>query len=429
MKCEIDVKAFMEKAAGYGSVLGLSSITELLDKLQHPEDDLSVIHVAGTNGKGSTCCFLRNVLTVAGYTVGMYTSPAVFSYEERFTIDGEPIGGQELQQYLQRIARCCQEIEAAGHAHPTVFEIETALAFLYFKEQQCDFVLLEVGMGGATDATNVIKDSVVSVFASIGRDHMGFLGNTPEEIAGVKAGIIKEGGCAVSIWQDKEVARVLQERAKEKNAELIFCDRQAVRVVDKTHVSYRDFPEITLGMQGTYQIDNAVLALEVVAALRKRGVKITDEAIVKGMAMAHWPGRMECISQRYQFYLDGAHNLPAALRLKETLELCFTNKTITYIIGVLADKEHEKMLSVLLPLGHSVITVTPDNPRAYSGEALAEEVRLLGYEAEFAPDLSLAVKMALSQHTDMILALGSLSYLGQCKAAFGVLDNKGEDYV
>jgi dihydrofolate synthase/folylpolyglutamate synthase len=199
--------------------------------------------------------------------------------------------------------------------------------------------------------------------------------------------------------------------------------------VDKTHVSYRDFPEITLEMQGTYQIDNAVLALEVVAALRKRGVKISDAAVIKGMAMAHWPGRMECISQGHQFYMDGAHNLPAALRLKETLELCFTNKTITYIIGVLADKEHEKMLSVLLPLGQSVITVTPDNPRAYSGEALAEEVQSMGYEAAFASDLSQAVKMALSQHTDMILAFGSLSYLGQCKAVFGVLDNKGEDYV
>lgn len=421
-------RVFLEKAAGYGSVLGLSSIQELTKRLGVPQKELSILHVAGTNGKGSTCCFLQNVLKEAGYVVGLYTSPAVFAYEERFRVNGQNITEREMNDYLLLIEQCCLDMEAEGFLHPTLFEIETALAFLFFRDKHCDLVLLEVGMGGEGDATNVIEESRCSIFTSIGKDHMQFLGNSLPEIARCKAGIIKEQGCAVSIWQEDPVRETLKEVAKRQQASLIFCSKADVNVEESGRFTYQDFPSLRLQMQGSYQLENAVLALEVIRELRKQGVWIDDPAVQRGMEQAFWPGRMECIGTDPLCYLDGAHNVPAAKRLRETLEQRFTNETITYIIGVLADKDYQGMLDLLLPLADRVITITPDNPRALDGRQLAFEIKERGTCAVYASNMKEAAAWSLETGSDVIVAFGSLSYLGEWKRAF-CRQQKENEYV
>ncbi len=410
-------KEFWEKAAGYGSVLGLSSMRELMKRLGDPQEEMSILHVAGTNGKGSTCCFLREVLREAGYTVGLYTSPAVFSYHERFCVNNTAITNEELVSYLLLLEKHASAMEKEGLAHPTLFEIETALAFLFFRDRHCDHVILEVGMGGDEDATNVIRKSRLSVFTSIGMDHMAFLGDTEEKIAAHKAGILKEGGCAVSIWQEEAVEKILKEKAERKHASLVICRRADVRW-EGDLCMYRGFLPVRLSMEGSFQRENVVLALEAVRCLRRQGVDISDAAVQKGISRARWKGRMERISQKPLCYLDGAHNVPAARQLKETLTQCFTNASITYIIGVLADKEYGGMLDLLLPLAQKVITLTPDNPRALDAETLAREVRKRGGNAVCAESIEEAARLAAEETADLLLAFGSLSYRGEWKRAF-----------
>ena len=408
---------FLKRAEGRGSVLGLESIRALLARLNNPQDKLKIIHVAGTNGKGSTCAYLRNILSKAGYRVGMYTSPAVFCFEERFTVDGEDISMEEYYSYVARVRTECQELERISGIVPTLFEIETAIAFLYFYEKGCDPVIMEVGMGGATDATNVISRNLCSVFTSIGRDHMQFLGDSLESIAAVKAGIMKAGGTAVSIWQDQTVADVLIKKAQDMQAELYFAKPEDVRweLEHPFIISYREFSHIEIPMEGSFQRDNCVLALETVSRIKELGYAIPDEAVAEGIKTTKWPGRMEKISSNPRMYLDGAHNVPAAMRLKETLEKDFTNKTITFIIGVLADKEHKEMLSLVLPYAADIITVTPDNARAMRAVNLADEIRNLGYEACESVSFSDAIAKAVEKENEMILAFGSLSYLKDIK--------------
>lgn len=407
----------MEKAAGYGSVLGLSSITALMEQLHNPQDKLKIIHVAGTNGKGSVCAFLQQILIEAGYRIGLYTSPAVFEYRERFLVQKKQITDEIFYECVDKVKKACEKIVAEEQPHPTLFEIETAVAFLFFLREKCDVVIVEVGMGGATDATNVISKSLCSVFASIGKDHTQFLGDTLKEIAEVKAGIIKEKGAVVSIWQEKEVLDVLQNTALEKQASFLLAEKKK-RMLEKGNTfcfSYKDYKKIELSMAGTFQLDNCVLALEVISFLKTKGFDISDEAVKTGVKKTNWHGRMEKICNAPRFYIDGAHNVPAVKRLAETLEKDFTNQTRTFIIGVLADKEHGKMLQEILPYAKDVITVTPQNERALPAHDLLEEIRSLGYKAEESRTMEEAVAMAGQKGNDMILAFGSLSYLAELK--------------
>lgn len=408
---------FIKKIECSGSVLGLESIRALLEQMGNPQDALKVIHVAGTNGKGSCCCMLQNILTQQGYAIGMYTSPAVFSYEERYTIDGRAIEESELNKYLHRMESYWEKTWLAAGVSPTLFEVETAMAFLYFKEKCCDYVILEVGMGGLSDATNIIKDSLCSVFCSIGRDHMQFLGNSLGEIAEIKAGIMKQKGYSISTWQLPEVETVLKDMAEKTESRIRFAEKDQVRDVSihPLHYQYKEFSSITIGLEGTYQLQNSVLVLEVVRCLRDLGIEIQEKSVLQGMKQAKWPGRMERICQEPQIYIDGAHNLPAAEELKRTIERDFTNKTITYIIGVLADKEHEDMMKVLLPLADHIYTITPENPRAMSAEALAQEIRNMGFSAKPCSSIEEALQYGICDSDDRILAFGSLSYLGTLK--------------
>ncbi len=397
--------AFLEIAAEYGSVLGLSSIEALLAQLGDPQEKLNIIHVAGTNGKGSVCAYLTSVLTKAGYRVGTYTSPAVFDERERYAICGQWISEGDYVSYVLRLQEACEALVDRGLPHPTIFEIETALALLYFCESGCDPVILEVGMGGATDATNVGKSCLTAVFASIGRDHMGFLGESLAEIARVKAGIMRAGCAAISIAQELEVEDALITEAERVGAKLSFVPRPEPEAY------------LPLSLRGAFQQDNAALAFAVAGQLREAGYELPQELVFEAISATTWPGRFECISTEPLIYIDGAHNLPAVQRLAEAICQEFTNKSLTLIMGVLADKEYEAMLGPLLPLASHLVTITPESPRALQAEALAELANAMapGIKAESAISLADGLERALAYGDDAILAIGSLSYLGRFK--------------
>lgn len=424
---------FADSTKKYGSILGLESIRNLMRELGNVQEQLHIIHVAGTNGKGSVCAFLSAALTEAGYRVGRYNSPAVFERREVFRIGETMISKEEYTAVFERVQTACEALKKRGCPHPTVFEVETAAAFLWFYEKKCDLVLLETGMGGETDATNLITHPVCSVLTSIGMDHMQYLGNTIEEIAKVKAGIIKKGCPVVALKQSDSVCEVIKNKAEECDSRCILVEvpqymqekpiqKQCIQYpVQGTTLQDAHYGSVHTALGGIWQRENLSLALAVLKLLEESDYSITKEAVQNGIAKTIWHGRYEVLQTEPLFIIDGAHNPIAAKRLKETIEKEFTNREIIYIIGVLADKEHEKMLRLLLPGAKAVFTVTPDSPRALDGEILAKEAQKYADNIWYVPDIGKAVKMAkeTAKESDVILAVGSLSYLKEVKKALG----------
>ena len=388
---------FADSTKKYGSILGLESIRNLMQELGNVQEQLHIIHVAGTNGKGSVCAFLSAALTEAGYRVGRYNSPAVFERREVFRIGETMISKEEYATVFERVQTACEVLTKRGCPHPTVFEVETAAAFLWFYEKKCDLVLLETGMGGETDATNLITHPVCSVLTSIGMDHMQYLGNTIEEIAKVKAGIIKKGCPVVALKQGDSVCEVIKNKAEECGSRCVLVEvPQYMQEAPIWGTTLQDvhYGSVHTALGGIWQRENLSLALAVLKLLEESGYPITKEAVQSGIAKTIWHGRYEVLQTEPLFIIDGAHNPIAAKRLKETIEKDFTNREIIYIIGVLADKEHEKMLRLLLPGAKAVFTVTPDSPRALDGESLAKEAQKYADNIWYVPDIGKAVKMA-----------------------------------
>lgn len=415
---------FADSTKKYGSILGLESIRNLMQELGNVQEQLHIIHVAGTNGKGSVCAFLSAALTEAGYRVGRYNSPAVFERREVFRIGETMISKEEYAAVFERVQTACEVLTKRGCPHPTVFEVETAAAFLWFYEKKCDLVLLETGMGGETDATNLITHPVCSVLTSIGMDHMQYLGNTIEEIAKVKAGIIKKGCPVVALKQSDGVCEVIKNKAEECGSRCVLVEvPQYMQEAPIWGTTLQDvhYGSVHTALGGIWQRENLSLALAVLKLLEESDYSITKEAVQSGIAKTIWHGRYEVLQTEPLFIIDGAHNPIAAKRLKQTIEKDFTNREIIYIIGVLADKEHEKMLRLLLPGAKAVFTVTPDSPRALDGESLAKEAQKYADNIWYVPDIGKAVKMAkeTAKESDVILAVGSLSYLKEVKKALG----------
>lgn len=415
-----EARAFIADTAKYGSVLGLQAVTELLRRLGDPQDSLKFVHIAGTNGKGSILAYVSTVLKEAGYRVGRYISPTIFDYRERIQVNEEYISREALARLTERIWRVCREMLSEGLPHPTCFEVETALAFLYFRETGCALVVLETGMGGLTDATNVVKTTILSVFASVSMDHMGFLGDTLEEIAAVKAGIIKPGVGVVSAPQRPEVRRILEETAQRQGA--AYCEVKPEEIKDiqygfwEQSFSYSGYRRLMIGLAGCCQIGNAATAVETVRCLGELGYPVGEKELRKGLKKTVWQGRLTVVSRHPLFVVDGAHNRDAADRLRESLELYFPHKRKIFIMGVLADKEYGYLAERLAPMAERVITLrTPDNPRALAAEDLAEAVRPFNRQTEAAGSIRDAVLRArrYAGEEDLILAFGSLSYLGE----------------
>ncbi len=331
---------------------------------------------------------------------------------------------EALARLVTEIAAAAEAMEREKGMHPTVFEIETALAFLYFREKQCDVVVLETGMGGLLDATNVVTTTVMEVIASISMDHMGFLGNTLAEIAENKAGIIKPHTQVVTMRQRPEAAEVLERVSRERGCTLHVADdskAQDIRYGYETQqFSYGGYERLEISLAGVYQIPNAVLAVEALKVLKGIGWRITEEALRAGLKKTAWRGRFTVVFHDPLVIIDGAHNRDAALTLKKSLELYFTNRHLLYIMGVFKDKEYEEIAKITAPLSHHIITVeTPGNPRALPAEELLAVVKKYQPSSEPADSIEEAVRKSLqmAEKEDVIIAFGSLSFLGEVTRA------------
>lgn len=413
---------YMKEMAALGSVPGLEATTELCRRLGNPQDSLFFVHIAGTNGKGSVLAYVSSVLRAAGYRVGVFTSPAVYANREKIQVSGREILAREYAQWMSLVREEADAMAKEGLSHPTVFEMETAVSFLYYKEQCCDIVLLECGMGGDLDATNIIKNTLVAAFSAIGMDHMEFLGGTLSEIAGHKAGIIKPGVEVTSGIQEPEVQGILRKRAGESPVRTVERERLThLRYgLEKQRFDYLSFSgkhyrRLEISLAGIVQPENAALAVEILEALDKKGFSVTEKQLRQGLVFTKWPYRFEVVAKKPYFILDGAHNENAAMRLAEGIRFYFPNKKIVYILGMLRDKEYEKVIAQTYVYAEQIITITPpEQKRALPGHELA--VAASGYHplVTEAASLEEAVEMAylFAQKDWVILAFGSLSYLG-----------------
>ncbi len=410
--------------AKYGSVLGLDAMRELLRRLGNPEKGRKIVHIAGTNGKGSVLAFLSTVLTESGYRVGRYISPTLFSYRERIQVDGEYIEKEPLARLVTRIREASEAMDRDGLRTPTAFEIETALGLLYFAEKKCDIVVLETGMGGRDDATNAIAEVMMEIFASISLDHLGVLGNDLTEIAECKADIIRKNSLVISAFQKEEAAEVLKRTAAERNAKLITVDPGQISDVkygyEEQSFSYGAEKNIRIHLAGAYQIENAALAWEAVQGLRSLGFRISDEAFRRGMEKTVWRGRFTCIHREPLVIMDGAHNEDAAKKLAASIETYFPGRKISYIMGVFKDKEYEKVIRITAPYAAKVTAVeTPGNPRALPKEELKKVWETFGVPVTTADTIAEAVKenITSAEKEEIILVFGSLSFLGEAEKA------------
>ena len=404
-----------------GSVPGLDSITELCKRLGNPQDELKFIHIAGTNGKGSILCYISTILNSLGYKTGCYVSPTISTYLERFQVNGKYMSKAAFARYVERIKNVCDEMVSEGLPHPTSFEVETAIAFMYFLDKKCDIVVLECGMGGKLDATNLVTTSLMEVFAHIDMDHMQFLGQTQEDIAREKAGIIKPGTMVVSMPQKEEVSAVLREVAKANNCNYVEVSPEEISSIKyslKGQSFMLDGAKFTTPLLGTHQIDNAATAVRAIQILGARGIikNATKENIQKGLAQAVWPARLSIVSKKPLIVIDGAHNPDAARRLSDSVDLYFADKRKIFIMGMFRDKAVEEVAGIMCGKADMVLTIaTPNNPRALSSVELAGIVAEVNPNVTSLDSVEEAIEMAkmFADDNTLILAFGSLSFLGR----------------
>lgn len=385
---------YIEETLRFGSKPGLRRIRNLLDSIGNPQDDLRYVHVAGTNGKGSVSKAVSSVLTKSGFKTGLFISPYVTDFCERIQIDGKSISHSDLADEVEYLKNFIEKLDD----NPTEFEIITALAFDYFKKQNCDIVVLEVGLGGRFDATNIIKKPLVSVITSISYDHMNVLGDTLPKIAYEKCGIIKYGGITVSAPnQHPEVLETIMSSCAERNNTLILPNLSSVKIIgegiDGTDINYGG-TDIHIPLPGRHQIANFITAFETLKALSRQGISISNDKIAEGMASVRFPARIEILNRSPLVVVDGAHNENGADALADYIDRYLEEKPVI-VIGMLRDKEYEKAAAKLAPLAKSVITVKPDNPRALNQNELAVVIKKYCRETIVCDDHSLAFKKAV----------------------------------
>lgn len=413
----------------FGSILGLERMNLLLEKLNHPEKDLKVIHVAGTNGKGSVCRYIYEALGENGYKVGLYTSPFIQCFNERIQAEGTYISNEELEIYTSMAVEKTEEMVHEGFDSPTEFEVVTAVAFLYFAAKKLDFVILEVGLGGTGDSTNVIKEPLISIITSISMDHTDRLGNTLSEIAGEKAGIIKPGVPVVSNVSQRDAAAVIAKKAYEKGCVLYDASKLKYGIRAESPVGYEfdmeiygtDYSGVRIGMPGRHQVENAKTALIAMELLRKQGIiKVNRENLYRGMEQARQPGRFEVFQGEPCMVLDGAHNAAGAEALRRTMKECFPDCKILVVTGMLADKDTEKITEELCGISSLFIATEPDNPRKLPAAELAELLTKKGASCKIAESAAEAFRMALEHEAapEVILFAGSLYLIGEVRGKF-----------
>lgn len=416
----LEAQNYLEKVRSQkGIVLGLDTMRHLMAKLNNPQDKVKFIQVAGTNGKGSTAAYLTSILSEAGIKVGRYTSPAVFSSTEQYFACGSCISESEYAKGMTAVAEAAASLDGET---PTAFEQETALAFWYFAQKGCELAILEAGLGGDMDATNIVTTTVCSIITSISMDHCRILGNKISEIAAHKAGIIKPGAPVICIEQKEDAMEPIRAAAKAADTPLYEVHRDEVRQIfsDKREsiVFFREFENLHLKMLGSCQPENAALAVQAASVL-SRSYPIEKKHIYDGIEKTRWGGRFELHSGSPDIILDGAHNPDGIRRLRESVNQMFGAVPICYVCGVLADKDYEKEIEILFGRASNVFTVTPPSPRAMKSTDLKAaikkrflQLKVISFDSE--DGIEKAMEAAVSQNNPVVVC-GTLTILARVK--------------
>ena len=417
--------AYIHNVKWQGSKPGLERTRELCAALGNPEKSLKFVHIAGTNGKGSTAACIAAALQKAGYRTGLYTSPYILQFNERMQVNGEHITNTELECLTDEI----RPFADAMKDPPTEFELITALAMQFFLDKRCEIVVLEVGMGGELDSTNVIDTPELAVITLIGYDHVEELGPTIVDIAGAKAGIIKNGGDVVIYGGEPEVEEVFEKVSAERGARLSRVDFARIEnqefSLDGIRFQIEPYGDIFLPLTGAYQPKNAALAITALEHMRKKGYEISDSDIVSGLASVKWPGRFELLGRDPVFILDGAHNPQGVEATANSLRSHFGERKIVFVVGVMADKDVDSMIGYISPLAETFITVRPDYPRAMDARELAEKLKRYGVPVAAFDTVSKGVAESISRAGagGIVCALGSLYFSADIRSAYSAVNS------
>ncbi len=422
--------SYIHKTKWLGSKPGLARTEKLLALMGNPHKKLKFIHVAGTNGKGSVCSCLASILRASGLKTGLYTSPYINVFNERMQVNGQMISDDTLCRLVEYIKPFA---DSMTDDPPTEFELITALAMEYFYREECDIVVLEVGMGGELDSTNVIDSPEAAVIMAIDLDHTAFLGDTVEKVAEAKSGIIKKNTDVIIYDALPTVEKVFADKCQKVGAKLHKADFSKLGDIDVSlefsRFSYDGFKNVRLGLVGLYQPKNACVAIKTALVLRSKGYNITDNHIYTGLENVKWAGRFEILGKDPVFVLDGAHNPHGMAGTVESLKRHFDGKKIHFLVGAMADKDVSGMMSMLLPLAEDFITVRPDNDRAMNAQKLCELLIGIGAKAESCETVEQGVKRLLEKAgSDGICAcLGSLYFSGEIRQSYLSLTGKSNE--
>ncbi len=430
---------FLNSSSKFGMKLGLDRITKMLELLGNPHKGLKFIHIAGTNGKGSTTAMISSALIEAGYKTGMYTSPFIEAFEERIQVDGNNIPKIKVAEYMIKIKNVSEEMKVFDLGEITYFEIVTALGFLYFNEMKIDIGVIEVGLGGRYDATNVI-DPILTIITSISYDHTQILGNTISEIAFEKAGIIKEGIPVVLYPVVEEAHNTIKKVAQEKNADILYLDRNMATIeeIDKSTtkenaiqrliIKYNNNEmNIKLPLVGAHQVMNCLVAVNSLFKLNEQGMDITEDNIIKGIEKVKWPGRMELMIKEPRFVIDGAHNIDGIRYLKENLKDYYEYEKLYILVGILSDKDIDEMIKIIAVEGDEIIALTPNNIRAENSDKLGKKIAVYNPNVKAMDNYTEAIEYVLSKagDKDLIIACGSLYLIGELRGIIKKLKRNG----
>ncbi len=416
---------FIQTNNWVSSKTNLERITDLMQQLGNPQKELRFVHIAGTNGKGSTSAMLASILKEAGYTVGLFTSPHLQFYNERIKVNGKDISDEDFCAMTKKVKSVVEKTNII----PSEFERLTAMAFLYFRMQKCDIVILEVGLGGRLDSTNVIPSPEVAVITNIGLDHTEYLGNTVESVAAEKSGIIKPGTDVVLYGQSPDVERVVAEKCAACGDALWVTDNSQLKRhsgnLEGQLFDYRKRRNLHLRLLGTYQCNNAAVVLDVIDILCRQGWHIPEEAIRQGLSNVSWPGRFEALQTSPLVLVDGAHNPNGTEELSKCLQTYLPDQKIIFVMGVMADKGYGEMLDIIVPFAKKFITVAPDSCRALDAVQLKAAVESrTDISVEALPSVEAGIELALheAKSEDVICIFGSLYQVGEALTYFRILN-------
>lgn len=412
---------YLESISKFGSNLGLERVAVLLDLMKNPQDKLKYVHVAGTNGKGSTCSMIASILMESGLRVGKFISPHLEEFNERISVNNVCISHTDIDRLVDLIKEKIDCIVKSGMEHPTQFEVETAMGFQYFYEQECDVVVLEVGLGGRLDSTNVIKSPLVSVITSISYDHTERLGSSLTEIAAEKAGIIKPGCPAVSYPQTKEVYEVIRKNCRDKGCSLVEINNKSIigsRFEGGYEVfTYEGYKNLKLKLLGRHQLVNASVAIKSIEQLRFQGFNITDRAIYSGLEKAEHKGRFEVLGHEPEFIIDGAHNTSGIQTLKDSLERYYTGKKLVLVMAVLSTKDYCSMVDIIAPMSDICIVSEPINDKALPAKDLG--IRFASFCKNTLiiaqPEKAVEKAIEMAGKDGVVCCFGSLYFIGHVR--------------